>query len=175
MLLVSGGLPVLSHDDLSVLIEAEAVFVSLFIAFLTFLSLSNRRKITAAATKADTAATAATNVASDVAAVKEQVVNGHKKPDGEPINLREENDERHADSTEMQRRILNAIGQIRKDFNRQLGSVRDDIGGIRVELRGIRETVTTDAGRILELERTMPASEVHALARTATKRKAPKK
>lgn len=161
--------PVLSHADLSVLIEGEALFVSVFIALLTFLSLSNRRKITAAANKADTAASAATSVADDVRAVKDSVVNDHKHEDGTPIGLRDDTDTKHVESMAAIEQIATDLRSLAKTTNRKFDAMGRDIGGMRGELRDVRSHIDGSDERILDLEKTSPRAEV-ALAAAAVRK-----
>lgn len=65
---------------------------------------------------------------SNSAAAREQVENDHRHPDGTVINMREENDSRHAETKEW-------IDGLRSDFAGRIATVGQDIGGLREEIR----------------------------------------
>ncbi len=50
--------------------------------------------------------------------VTDQVINGHKKPDGTPINLREEQDERHIENQDVLKEIKDEIIKLRESVSR---------------------------------------------------------
>lgn len=60
-------------------------------------------------------------VSEDVAATREQVENNHKKPDGTPINLREEQDDRHGEIVG----LLRDHGELLEEHGKQLKKLAD--------------------------------------------------
>lgn len=77
------------------------------------------------------------NVKKDTEAAREQVENNHRHPDGTPINLREEGDERHF-------AVLGKIEGLKESFETKLESVAKDIGGLRQENRDDRKAQRED-------------------------------
>lgn len=91
-------------------------------------------------------------VREDTATTVFHVANEHKDDQGDPINLRDDNDQKHDET----------MTAIRK-LGDELTTVKKDIGGIRHELRTLHENDTEhtrqanrDRERMDELERTMP-------------------
>ncbi|QXG07716.1 hypothetical protein [Curtobacterium phage Penoan] len=79
-----------------------------------------------------------------------QVSNNHVDGDGNPINMREELDERHAE-------LLEAVAQV-------AGSVRGvqrDLGRLDSRVIALTGTVTLDSGRIRDLEDREHERELH--------------
>lgn len=74
---------------------------------------------------------------------REQVANDHIDADGRPINLRVENDERHAETRSWFRRL-----------ERSLGGIRDDFRQLRHDHAQLAERVD----HLYELETTQPRS-----------------
>ncbi|MGW8350826.1 hypothetical protein ACWGKB_20765 [Bacillus velezensis] len=90
-------------------------------------------------------------VKKDAAAAREQVENNHRHPDGTVINLREENDSRHAETKGW-------IDELRGLLTGEIRTLRRDVGGIRQELRDDRranhESIHALDQRVTKIERT---------------------
>lgn len=91
-------------------------------------------------------------VQQDGAIVRDHVANEHKDADGNPINMRDDQDAKHAE-------IMDKLGQLQAV---QVTQARD-IGGIRQELRTLHENDTEHvrqanrtSERIDKLEHTIP-------------------
>ena len=91
-------------------------------------------------------------IRSDVAVTKEHVANSHVDEHGEPINMREEQDRYQAE----------LVGKLNEIQSTQRGQARD-IGGIRAEMRQLREadlehtrTARENREHITALEQTIP-------------------
>ena len=54
-------------------------------------------------------------LASRMKAVQEQVANDHKKPDGEPLLLRDDLDEKHDENAKKLDRALSLLGTVQRD------------------------------------------------------------
>ncbi|MGN7861441.1 hypothetical protein ACTJI8_12745 [Microbacterium sp. 22303] len=78
---------------------------------------------------------------SDIGDVKENVQNDHTKPDGTPLNLRDDLDEKHDT-------VLEAFAVFQAEMKAEFAAVRLDIGGLRKENRDDRDDAN---GRISDL------------------------
>lgn len=78
---------------------------------------------------------------------REQVANDHIDEAGRPINLRVENDERHAETRGWFRRL-----------ERSLGGIRDDLRLLRVDHTALAQRVD----HLYELETTQPKGNSHS-------------
>jgi gas vesicle protein len=114
-------------------IGAVAIIIAALLGLIaTLLGLQRRSTMQAriasdrAAIKADQAAINAKEVHTTVTAIKDQVANGHIDENGAPINLRDDIDE-----------VVLSIREMRKEM-------RLDIGGLRAELRQVREDRSAD-------------------------------
>ncbi|WDH80214.1 hypothetical protein PTQ19_07220 [Microbacterium esteraromaticum] len=76
----------------------------------------------------------------DVSAARWQVENTHD------TNMREENDSRHAETKRW-------IDDLSDNFTDQIKTLAKDLGGMRAEIRGDRETHRALADRVTHLER----------------------
>lgn len=95
-------------------------------------------------------------IQSDASQTKDQVVNGHKKPNGDPLIMRDELDERHAEQMD----TLNQIRTEVKANTRRLNDVSRDIGGIRQDVRQLHDDDAEQRGRIRDLEHTYNRDEL---------------
>lgn len=75
-----------------------------------------------------------TKVKKDTAAALDQVANNHVDSEGNPINMREENDSRHAETKAW-------VADLKLVTTRQFHTMAKDIGGLRQEIRDDREEV----------------------------------
>lgn len=90
-----------------------------------------------------------TNTKKKVDSITDQIVNGHKKPDGTPINLREEQDERHNENSEslksltselpIIRNSLEKIWEVLQKYGTRLGIVEDTMS--KAEIARLRKQI----------------------------------
>lgn len=125
----------LPRGDFQNLLEVVSLLIAFGVFVVGAISVSNRRKINRAA--------------QDTRAVKDQVVNSHVDNDGNPLNFRDEQDERHMSNVDLLSRTLKTVVSLRTSTNKNFENVRD-------ELEGMREDIRRADGRILDLERTRP-------------------
>lgn len=72
-------------------------------------------------------------VEADTTVTAFHVANEHIDGEGNPINLRDDNDQKHAET-------MAAVARIGERLDRHSATVEKDIGGIRHELRTLHET-----------------------------------
>ena len=86
----------------------------------------------------------------------DQTANSHNKPDGTPLNLRDDLDEK-----------FEWIADLVKTLGDDLGGVKSDIRGIRKDASDDRqnaaESLATERARILVLERTLTPAQLKQL------------
>lgn len=85
----------------------------------------------------------------DVAVTKDQVANDHVDDEGNPINMRVEQDDRHDE-------IMTTLGEVKKD----IGGIRHDIRTLySADAEQVRQT-NRDRERIDAMEKTIPRDEL---------------
>lgn len=82
----------------------------------------------------------------------EQVSNNHVDEDGNPINLREESDERHAENGAKLDAALSELKGVRSE----LTQTRADVGGMRSDIRQLYRQDADMSERITDLDNTIP-------------------
>jgi uncharacterized coiled-coil DUF342 family protein len=130
----------------------------------------NAKKLDRAVVTTTAAKAAVQSVADDVNTVKNSVVNDHKKEDGSPLGLRDDNDEKHTESMAAITQVATDLRQFAKSTNGKFTSLGKDLGGIRHELRDARGDIGNNRDRILELEKTTPRAEVRRAVAKATRK-----
>jgi hypothetical protein len=119
------GSSLIDPDTARNLIALSAVLVSLMAVALPLLVLFRNR--------------------GDIKAVRSQVENNHRDADGNPINMREEADERHSEN----KTRLDNMGK-------SVLGIQDDLRGIRTELSGVWKVVREQGDDLHDLEKTVP-------------------
>jgi hypothetical protein len=91
-----------------------------------------------------------------VAQVLDHVQNAHENPDGTPLNLRDDLDEK-----------FEGMADLVKGLGNDIGGIRSDIRGIRKDAsddrRNATESLTTERERILILERTLTPAQLNRM------------
>lgn len=122
----------MSEQVLTTLILAMQGIMVAIIGALAVRVGTVKGKVTAVQTDVSNVQSDVTKVKKDTAAALDQVANNHVDADGNPINMREENDSRHAETKAW-------MQDLKTSFSGQLRVVTKDIGGLRQEIRDDRE------------------------------------